>query len=235
MTSLASTLGHGAITAFNIAFTLLQIPIGVIGMPLGIVVLPSLSREAAVGRPDEFAALAVARRSGSLLFVMLPITGDRDRPPRTRSSELLFGYGRFDAAAVDLTAATLLHVPARPGRPRPDRRPRPGVLRPPGHPDAGRGRRSSRSSSTRRLAVVLAGPLGLPGLGLAIAIAAWLETVDPARAAPAAPARAGAPARRSSLGHPLARRRRSPARWRRPASLARPRPRRCGGDPAALG
>ena len=50
VTALASTLGVGAVTDFNFAFTLLQIPIGVIGVPLGIVLLPSLSRDAAVGR-----------------------------------------------------------------------------------------------------------------------------------------------------------------------------------------
>ena len=35
VTALATTLGVGAVTAFTIAFTLLQIPIGVIGVPLG--------------------------------------------------------------------------------------------------------------------------------------------------------------------------------------------------------
>ena len=46
-TSLATTLGVGALTAYNVAFTILQIPIGIIGVPLGIVLLPSLSRAAA--------------------------------------------------------------------------------------------------------------------------------------------------------------------------------------------
>ena len=50
MTSLASTLGGGAITVFSFGFAMLQIPIGVIGVPLGVVLLPSLSREAAGGR-----------------------------------------------------------------------------------------------------------------------------------------------------------------------------------------
>ncbi len=50
LTSLASSLGTGAITAYTIAFSLLQIPIGVIGLPLGIVLFPSLSGELALGR-----------------------------------------------------------------------------------------------------------------------------------------------------------------------------------------
>ena len=61
VTSLASTLATASIAAFNVAFTILQIPIGVIGVPLGVVVLPSLSREAATGGIDAFAALLVAR------------------------------------------------------------------------------------------------------------------------------------------------------------------------------
>ncbi|MEP6642165.1 MAG: lipid II flippase MurJ, partial [Gaiellales bacterium] len=69
LTSLATEQGSGAVTAFNTAFTLLQIPIGVIGVPLGIVVLPSLSREAAVGRLTEFAGL-ISKAIRLLSFVM---------------------------------------------------------------------------------------------------------------------------------------------------------------------
>ena len=58
VTSLASLLGDGAVSDFNFAFALLQIPLGIIGVPLGIVVLPSLSREAAVGREAAFASAA---------------------------------------------------------------------------------------------------------------------------------------------------------------------------------
>ncbi len=60
VTALASTLGNGAVSDFNFAFAMLQIPLGIIGVPLGIVVLPSLSREAAIGREDAFAAPAHA-------------------------------------------------------------------------------------------------------------------------------------------------------------------------------
>ena len=62
----------GAITAFNFAFAMLQIPIGVIGVPLGVVLLPSLSRELARGDVDAFLRLLV-RAIRLLLFVMLPI------------------------------------------------------------------------------------------------------------------------------------------------------------------
>jgi putative peptidoglycan lipid II flippase len=172
VTSIASTLGDGAISAFYIAFTLLQIPIGVIGVPLGVVVFPALSREAALGRADEFAAL-LSRAVRLLLFVMLPITGI-GIVLRREITELLFGYGRFDDAAIDLTAATLftfmfglaahalIAVLARAFYARQDTRTpvTAGII-------------SVLVNTT--LSVVLVGRLGLPGIGLAIAVGAWIE------------------------------------------------------------
>jgi putative peptidoglycan lipid II flippase len=174
LNSIASTLGSGAITAFYVAFTLLQIPIGVIGVPLGVVVLPSLSREVAVGRMDEFAAL-MSRAIRLVLFVMLPITGI-SIVLRHELVRVLFGYSRFDDAALDLTAATLvtfligltahalIAILARAFYARQDT----------WTPVAAAILAVVINSS---LAAVLAAPLGLPGLGLAIAIAAWIETV----------------------------------------------------------
>src|SRR6185369_9175308 len=89
---------------------------------------------------------------------------------------VLFGYSRFDAAALDLTAATLLTfltgltahaliaILARAFYARQDT----------WIPVAAAILAVVVNST---LAAVLAGPLGLPGLGLAIAIAAWLETI----------------------------------------------------------
>ena len=95
VTSLATTLGAGAVTAFNFAFTLLQIPIGVIGVPLGIVVLPSLSREAAAGRrADEFAALLDAGAPAAHLRDGPDRRADRDRPP-PRSWPSCSAYGKY--------------------------------------------------------------------------------------------------------------------------------------------
>jgi murein biosynthesis integral membrane protein MurJ len=174
VTAIASTLGDSAITSFFVAFTLLQIPIGIIGVPLGVVVLPSLSREAALGRIDEFAAL-VSRAIRLLLFVMLPITGIAI-VLRHEIVDLLFESRRFGEAASDLTAATLftfliglaahalIAVLARAFYARQDTK----------TPVAAAILAVVVNST---LAGVLAGPLGLPGLGLAIAIAAWLETI----------------------------------------------------------
>ena len=93
VTALASTLAVGAVADFNYAFTILQIPIGVIGVPLGIVLLPSLSRDAAVGREVEFAGL-LTRALRLLLFVMIPIAG-LTAVLRHQVVDLLFGGGRL--------------------------------------------------------------------------------------------------------------------------------------------
>jgi putative peptidoglycan lipid II flippase len=174
VTSVASGLGVAAITAFNYAFTLLQIPIGLIGVPLGIVVLPSLSSLAALGDVDAFAGL-VSRAIRLTIFVMLPVTGIAI-VLRQEIVTVLFGFSKFDAAALrliadtlftfllGLTAHALIAILARAFYARHDTRtPVAAALV------------AVVVNST--LAAVLAGPLGLPGLGLAIAIAAWLETV----------------------------------------------------------
>jgi putative peptidoglycan lipid II flippase len=174
LNSIASTIGTGAVSVFYVAFTLLQIPIGVIGVPLGIVVLPSLSREAAIGRHDEFAAL-VSRAIRLIVFVMIPITAVT-YVLRTDIVRVLFGFGRFDETAIADTAATLgafvvgltahalIAVLARAFYARQDTR----------TPVAAAILAVVVNSS---LAALLVGPLGLPALGLAIAIAAWLEAM----------------------------------------------------------
>ena len=96
---------RASITAFNFAFTLLQIPIGVIGVPLGVVVLPSLARELARGSVEQYVGL-LTRSVRLILYVMLPITGIAIVLRREVVS-LLVDYGRFGDAAIDLTANTL--------------------------------------------------------------------------------------------------------------------------------
>jgi len=105
-TSLASGLAAGSITAFNVAFTILQIPIGVIGVPLGVVLFPSLSRELARGATDEFIRL-LTQSVRLLLFVMLPLTA-LAVVAREQLVDVLFGWGLFGEAAISLTADALL-------------------------------------------------------------------------------------------------------------------------------
>ena len=174
MTSLATGITVGAVSAFTIAFALLQIPMGVIGIPLGIVIFPSLSRELAVGRTDTYLDL-VARASRILLFVMLPIAAV-GMALRLEIVDLLLGYGQFDTAAVTLTADTLLLF----------------LIGLAAHALIGVSARAfyaRQDTKTPVIAAILAvvinttlgaalvGPLGLPALGLAIAVAAWVEAL----------------------------------------------------------
>ena len=174
MTALASNLGTGAVSAYTIAFSLLQIPLGVIGIPLGIVIFPSLARELAVGRTEHY--LEILTRSIRILaFVMLPITA-LGMVLRLQVVELLLGYGRFDQPAVLLTADTLLLF----------------LLGLAAHSTiavltrAFYARQDTRTpmaaavlavAINTTLAVAFVGQLGLPAIGLAIAVAAWTEAL----------------------------------------------------------
>jgi putative peptidoglycan lipid II flippase len=174
MTSLASGVALGAVSAFTIAFAVLQIPMGVIGIPLGIVIFPSLSRELAVGRTSSYLEL-VARSVRILLFVMLPIAA-LGAVLSVVAIDLLLGYGRFDSDAVQLTASTLqlflIGLPAHATI---------GVLA-----RAFYARQDTRTPVAAAilavvinisLGVALVGPLGLPALGLGIAVGAWAEAI----------------------------------------------------------
>jgi putative peptidoglycan lipid II flippase len=174
VTALASTLAVGAVADFNIAFTLLQIPIGVIGVPLGIVLLPSLSRDAAVGREPAFASL-LTRALRLILYVMIPIAG-LTAVLRQEVVDVLFGGGQIGEGDLALIAETLLWfliglaahaliaVLARAFYARQD------TLTPVLVAVAA-------VVANTTLAVVLVGPLGLGGIALAIALAAWMEAL----------------------------------------------------------
>jgi putative peptidoglycan lipid II flippase len=173
MNSLASIIGPGAISAFTFAFTLLQIPVGVIGVPLGVVVFPSMARELARGALAEYRSL-LTRSLRLLLYVMLPIAA-LAAVTRRQIVTLLFGYGDFTRAAIELTANALLFfliglaahaliaVLARAFYARQDTRTPVGAALVAVVVDI-------------VLGIVLLGPIGLSGLALAIAIGAWVET-----------------------------------------------------------
>ncbi|HEY7737374.1 MAG TPA: murein biosynthesis integral membrane protein MurJ [Candidatus Limnocylindrales bacterium] len=173
-TTLASGLGTGAIAAFTVAFAVLQLPIGVIGVPLGIVLLPSLSREAALEEQGEYLRL-VTRSLRLVVFVMVPIAALGMVLSR-QIVGLLFDYGAFGPAGADLAAETLvlflvglpahasIAILARAFYARQDTRTPVGAA-------------ILAVAINSSLALLLVGPLGLPGLALAIAIAAWVEAL----------------------------------------------------------
>jgi putative peptidoglycan lipid II flippase len=171
-TTLASGLGTGSIVAYNVAFTVLQIPLGVIGLPLGVVLLPSMSRAIASGATKEFAAI-VLRSLRLLLYVMLFLTAIT-MVLRRQVVTMLFDYGRFDERAIDLTANTLLYF----------------LIGLAGHSMIvilARAFYSAQDTRTPVTAAIISvavnvlvsvatvGTLGLSGLALGIAAGAWVE------------------------------------------------------------
>ena len=172
--SLATTLPAGSVLAFMNGFALLQIPIGVIGVPLGTVLLPSLSRVAAVGGADEFRRLLV-RGLGMLGYVMLAVTalgipgaGDVTRVAYGLSSlspDVMGWIGQVLAVfLVGLTAHSMIAILARAFY----------ALQDTTTPVV-----AAIGSVVVNIAVgvVLVGPLGLVGLAIAIAVGAWLEVI----------------------------------------------------------
>jgi putative peptidoglycan lipid II flippase len=174
VTALASLLGTGAVADFNFAFALLQIPLGIIGVPLGVVLLPTLSRDAAVGHGLAFASL-LTRALRLLIFVMVPMSVVM-AIVREPVVELLFGGGSILPADLELIARTLvgfvigltahamIAVLARAFYARQDTvTPVVAAI--------------GAVAVNTTLAVILVGPFGLPGIATAIAIAAWLEAI----------------------------------------------------------
>jgi putative peptidoglycan lipid II flippase len=88
----------GGLTIYTLAFTALQIPVGLIGVPLGIVLLPPLSQAIARGETDRFLRLA-DQALRMLLWVAIPLAAFMAvlaRPALT----LLFQHGEIDAAGT---------------------------------------------------------------------------------------------------------------------------------------
>jgi putative peptidoglycan lipid II flippase len=101
----ASSLGNGPITWLNIAFRLMQLPLGVFGVAIATVALPLVSRSAALGNTQEFrGALAHAMRLVMLLTIPSAIGLIILAEPIIA---VIYQHGRFTAAATAQTAAAL--------------------------------------------------------------------------------------------------------------------------------
>jgi putative peptidoglycan lipid II flippase len=173
-TTIASTLAAGSITAFNFAFTFFQIPIGTLGVPLGIVAFPALSERLASGATGDFVSL-LGRSLRLMLFAMLPIAvvaAVAARPVVT----LLIGYGKVDAAGIEVTAQTLIaFMVALPSET--------AIVLLARAFYAARDTRTPVAAALVAVAlsiaisIAMAPALGVVGLALGIAIASWLEAI----------------------------------------------------------
>jgi putative peptidoglycan lipid II flippase len=101
----ASGLGDGPIAWLNIAFRLMQLPLGIFGVAVATVTLPLVSRSAAVGNTTEFrSALAHSVRLVLLLTIPAAIGLIILAEPII---ELIYQHGRFTHYATIQTAAAL--------------------------------------------------------------------------------------------------------------------------------
>jgi putative peptidoglycan lipid II flippase len=101
----ASGLGDGPITWLNIAFRLMQLPLGIFGVAVATVTLPLVSRSAAVGNTSEFrSALAHSVRLVLLLTIPAAIGLIILAEPII---QLIYQHGRFTHEATIQTAAAL--------------------------------------------------------------------------------------------------------------------------------
>src|SRR5881392_1085553 len=101
----ASYLQDGAVSWLNIAFRLMQLPLGIFGVAIATVTLPLVSRSAALGNTAEFrGALAHALRLVMLLTIPSAIGLIILAEPIIA---LIYQHGRFTNAATIQTAGAL--------------------------------------------------------------------------------------------------------------------------------
>jgi putative peptidoglycan lipid II flippase len=101
----ASQLGDGAMTWLNVAFRLMQLPLGIFGVAVATVALPLVSRSAALGNKEEFrGALSHAIRLVMLLTIPSAIGLIILANPII---SLIYEHGRFNAFATEQTALAL--------------------------------------------------------------------------------------------------------------------------------
>ena len=101
----ASWLEEGTVYQLNVAFRLMQLPLGLFGVAIGTVTLPLLSRIAVNGTRAEFGAV-LARGLRLAFLLTLPATVGLVMLARPIMS-LLYEHGKFDAHATDQAALAL--------------------------------------------------------------------------------------------------------------------------------
>ncbi|MGH2427764.1 MAG: murein biosynthesis integral membrane protein MurJ [Candidatus Limnocylindria bacterium] len=104
-TVLASGLPEGSVTAYNYAFQLSQIPVGVVGVSIAVALFPTFSRDAALGRKSEIrrqvaGSLRVLVFVGAILTAIMIVL-------REPLASVFFQYGLFSEESAQRTASAL--------------------------------------------------------------------------------------------------------------------------------
>src|SRR5437762_8420439 len=101
----AASLGNGPVSWLNIAFRLMQLPLGIFGVAIGTVTLPLVSKSAAVGNTNEFRAiLARGMRLAFLLTIPSAIGLAMFAAPII---SVIYQHGRFTPELTRQTAGAL--------------------------------------------------------------------------------------------------------------------------------
>jgi putative peptidoglycan lipid II flippase len=101
----AASLGNGPVSWLNIAFRLMQLPLGIFGVAIGTVTLPLVSKSAAMGNTAEFRAiLASGMRLAFLLTIPSAIGLAMLASPII---SVIYQHGRFTAEMTRQTAGAL--------------------------------------------------------------------------------------------------------------------------------
>jgi putative peptidoglycan lipid II flippase len=101
----AASLGNGPVSWLNIAFRLMQLPLGIFGVAIGTVTLPLVSKSVAVGNMDEFRAiLARGIRLAFLLTIPSAIGLAMLASPII---SVIYQHGRFTVEMTRETAGAL--------------------------------------------------------------------------------------------------------------------------------
>lgn len=101
----AASLGNGPVSWLNIAFRLMQLPLGIFGVAIGTVTLPLVSKSAAVGNVPEFRGiLAHGMRLAFLLTIPSAIGLAMLAAPII---SVIYQHGRFTAEMTQQTAGAL--------------------------------------------------------------------------------------------------------------------------------
>jgi putative peptidoglycan lipid II flippase len=104
-TVLASGLATGSLTAYNYAFQLSQIPVGIIGVSIAVALFPTLSHDAALGHLGRIRSqVSGAVRQLVFIAALLTVVTIVLREPVTAA---FYQYGAFTADASARTASTL--------------------------------------------------------------------------------------------------------------------------------